>query len=97
MKPRRSLTQMAQGGDARTEVAGRRADVCPYCGCALFVTGTRQGEAVTFRYVDCRNTACGKKFFSKQPPATLIREVGVEDGLTSTTGHARLTLRREAG
>jgi hypothetical protein len=76
------------------QIAGKPADVCPYCGAAMFANGTRSGDAVTFRYVQCRNKKCGKSFVSKQPPAVLVRETG--DDVSSSSGLAGLTLVRES-
>lgn len=97
MKPRKSLQQMAHGDEPAKHIAGKPADVCPYCGCAMFATGTRPGESVTFRYVECRNKACGRKFYSKQPPATIVREIGIDDEVPSSSGQPNLTLHREVG
>lgn len=77
------------------QIAGQPADVCPYCGCAMFTTGTRHGEQVTFRYVWCRNPACGKRFMSKQPPATLVREI--DSDISSSSGQTDLSLYGETG
>lgn len=85
---------MAAGGAQPMQIAGKPADVCPYCGAGMFATGTRQGEATTFRYVECRNKRCGRKFYSKQPPATIVREVGDE---SSSSGQAHLTIHKQVG
>lgn len=83
MSRRKSLRELASEADGEPmQIGGAPADKCPHCGCGMFVTGTRQGEQVTFRYVTCRNPACGKRFLSKQPkpaPATIVREVGDDD------------------
>ena len=81
-----------RSGDTPMQIAGKPADICPACGCAMFVDGTRNGEAVIFRYVVCRNPACGKRFMSKQPMATLIREVKG----SSSSGQTGLTVYGEA-
>ncbi len=57
------------------QISGAPADVCPYCGCAMFVNGTRAHDVVIYRYVKCRNSSCGKLFESQQFPATLTREI----------------------
>jgi hypothetical protein len=57
------------------QIAGKPADVCPYCGCAMFANGTRTYQTTIRRYVYCRNPSCGKRFVSSQPPATLVREI----------------------
>jgi hypothetical protein len=78
------------------QIAGKPADVCPYCGCGMFATGTRDGEAVKFRYVLCKKPrGCGRRFYSKQPPAVLIREIGSDD-VVSSSGLAHLTLARHS-
>lgn len=79
MKPRKTLREMGMQPGPPLAIAGKPADSCPYCGCVLFTNGTRHGESVTFRYLVCRNPSCGRSFQSKQPPATLIREIGVDD------------------
>lgn len=56
-------------------IAGKPADVCPYCGCAMFTTGTRAGSTMIRRYIKCRNDNCGRAFMSIQPIATLSREI----------------------
>jgi hypothetical protein len=50
---------------------------CPKCGCAHFeANGTRElpGGTIT-RYRYCRNPACEARFFYRQPPEQLVREV----------------------
>jgi len=58
------------------QIAGQPADQCPYCGCGMFANRTTKLETRTIRYVNCRNAACGKRFVSRQPNATIVREVG---------------------
>lgn len=79
---RPSARELAANGEQSMQIAGKPADVCPFCGCAMFADGTRNGEAVIFRYMVCRNKKCGKKFMAKQPMATLIREVSSRSGQT---------------
>ena len=98
MKPRKSLQQMTAeaNGEQPMQIAGKPATVCPYCGAGMFVQGTRDGEAVTFRYVKCRS--CDKTFYSKQanpPPPVIIREIGAEDE-PSSAGRPALTLVRHS-
>lgn len=83
-------------GQQPMQIAGKPADVCPYCGCGLFANGKRQPAQMIRRYVWCRNPNCGKRFESQQPPATLVREIGAEDDLSSS-GRASLTIVREVG
>jgi len=91
-KERPTARELADASDGeQMQIAGKPADVCPYCGCAMFADGTRQGEHVTFRYVVCRNQSCGKRFMSKQPVATLIREI------ESSSGHNQLSVYGEVG
>lgn len=94
MKPRKPLSKMGQDDPPQT-IAGKPADVCPYCGCAMFKDRTQRGEQVTFRYVSCRNSSCGKRFFSKQPPEVLVREIGSDEDIPSSDGNMSLTLIRE--
>lgn len=72
---RPTAQQLAKGAEPAMQIAGRPADLCPYCGCAMFANGTRPTDKVIFRYVACRNKSCGKSFLSKQAQATLVREI----------------------
>lgn len=45
----------------------------------MFATGTRQGDSVTFRYVECRNPQCRRRFFSKQDKPIIVREISDEE------------------
>lgn len=76
---RPTARELRDGSVDRKQIAGRPADVCPYCGCALFVTGTRQPAEMIRRYVACRNSSCGRRFESRQPPAVLAREIGSDN------------------
>lgn len=79
-RPRPTLAELAnQANGQPMQIAGKPADVCPYCGCALFVDGTRTGKTIIRRYVRCRNESCGKTFMSYQQPATLLREVDKDE------------------
>lgn len=94
MKPHKTLQQMANEASGEPkEIAGKPADVCPYCGAAMFVDGVNRTAQTIVRYVECRNKSCGKRFMSSQPPAKLIREVGDND---SASGNASLTLVRHS-
>lgn len=97
--PRKSLQELRseafRGGSSALQIAGKPADECPYCGCSMFVDGTRPGEGVTFRYVVCRNQACGKRFFTKQQKAVIVREVTNEE-LPSRSGQPMLTVYKDA-
>jgi hypothetical protein len=92
-KEAKTLAELAAiaAGRQPQQIAGKPADVCPYCGCAMFAHGTRQGEQMTFRYVHCRNPQCGRRFMSKQPPATLVREISE---LPSSSGQSALQVFR---
>jgi hypothetical protein len=101
-KPSKSLQQLAaeaNGGSAPMQIAGQPADVCPYCGAAMFAYGTQTLGTRIDRYVKCRNNNCGKRFLSRQPTPqapTIVREVGSEDDNFSNAGMARLTVVRES-
>lgn len=90
---RPTARELASRGAQPLQIAGKPADVCPYCGCGMFKAGTRKGDRETFRYVECRN--CRKTFYSRQPPETLVREIGVDE-LPSSDGQSSLTLVRES-
>ncbi len=92
---RPTARQLASAGEQPMQIAGQRADVCPSCGCAMFANGTRKGESMTFRYVVCRNRSCGKRFLSKQPPATIVREI--ESDESSSSGQNGLSLYGDVG
>ena len=80
-------------GQEPMQVNGKPADVCPYCGAGMFVTGTRRPAELIRRYVHCRN--CGKRFESRQPPAVIVREI-TDEGDSSSSGQPALTLVRES-
>jgi hypothetical protein len=63
----------------------------------MFANGTQRLSTRIDRYVHCRNQQCGRRFVSRQPPATLVREVGVDisDDLSSS-GIQQLTIVRES-
>lgn len=77
------------------QIGGKPADVCPYCGCALFVSRRMPGDKQIVRYVECRNRKCGKRFLSSQPPAQLLRETGGNDDV-SISGIHSLTVHKES-
>jgi hypothetical protein len=89
---RPSARELAAQGDRREEIkiAGKPADLCPYCGCAMFAAGTRSYQTTIRRYVHCRNSSCGKRFISSQPPATLVREIEDEPEETEPTIRIRV-------
>lgn len=96
MRERRTLAQMASGDDGQPmQIAGKPADVCPYCGAGMLANGKRQPATEIRRYVYCRNSNCGKKFESKQPPATLVREIGISDE-PSSSGQDTISFNPEA-
>lgn len=91
---RPTAQQLANGGSQPMQIAGKPADLCPYCGCAMFANRTDTLATIIIRRVNCRS--CGKRFVAKQPPATLIREVGVDDEEDSSSGKLSLSLHRES-
>jgi hypothetical protein len=100
-RARPTLAELASRGTKRVSIQGKPADVCPYCGCAMFANGTNTLTTRIERYVVCRNGNCktpdGKqrRFLSYQPPATIVREVGTDDDF-SCSGIAQLTVHRES-
>lgn len=56
-------------------IAGQPADKCPYCGAVMFGYRTSRLKTRIVRYVQCRNSNCGKRFISHQAPATISSEV----------------------
>jgi hypothetical protein len=94
---RPSARELRDGIAEPQTIAGKPADVCPYCGCGLFVNGTHTGSSKIDRYVVCRNRSCGKRFVSRQPPAFLLREIEkpIEDNFSSP-GNEVLTLFRDS-
>jgi hypothetical protein len=93
-KPSKTLAQMAAeaAGGQPVQIAGKPADVCPYCGCVMFKTGTQKTGREVVRYVRCRNKRCGRRFVSVQPPERLVREVGDD----SSAGKPCLTVVRDS-
>lgn len=89
---RPSARELASGDAKPMTIAGKPADVCPYCGCGMFAIRTDTHTTVIIRRVNCRN--CGKRFVAKQPTATLIREVGADDE-DSSSGKQVLSVMRE--
>lgn len=92
MKPRKSLMEMA-GQEEPKQIAGCPAGVCPYCGCATFVDGVTRTEKEVTRYVECRNSNCGRRFLTYQPAAKIVREIGIDDD--SAHGKQELQLLRK--
>lgn len=72
-KPKKTLGEMA--AVEPVQVNGRPADVCPYCGAAMFAYRTNRLNETVHRYVQCRNEGCKKKFVTKQQLPTFLREV----------------------
>lgn len=98
-KPPRSLSEMAREADGGVpmQIAGKPADVCPYCGAAMFAYHSETLTTRVERYVKCRNDNCGKRFVARaplKPPATIMREVGNDE--VSNFGTERLTLVRHS-
>lgn len=95
MRPPKTLQQYAAeaNGTEPIQIAGKPADVCPYCGAAMFVDGVNRTQQTIVRYIECRNRKCGRRFMSSQPPAKLVREVGDDD---SVGGKPALTLVQES-
>ncbi len=94
MKPRKPLMEMASGNSEPKQIAGLPADVCPFCGCTLFVDGVNRTEKEIARYVECRNSNCKRRFLSYQPAAKIVREIIRDD---SAGGKQTLTLARNVG
>lgn len=97
-KPPKTLAQMAAeaNGQQPMQIAGKPADVCPYCGAGMFVTAKRPGGSDSFRYIKCRNEKCGRKFYSRHPkpePGTIVREV---DDESASSVREHLTLHKES-
>lgn len=72
-------------------IAGKPANVCPYCGCAMFAYHTTTLETRIVRYERCRN--CSRKFVTRQPHAEIVREITKADELSSS-GNETLKLLR---
>ena len=98
-RPRKTLAQLAresrESESGPVQIAGKPADVCPACGCVMFVDKVNRTQHEIVRYVECRNGNCGKRFLSSQPPAKLLREIGGDDD-NSASGNPALTIVREA-
>ena len=92
---RPTAQQLRDGITEPVTIAGKPADVCPFCGCALFVDRTNTLPTTIERHVYCRNASCGKGFLSRQPPAIIVREINQHDKISSSGKH-RLTLHRES-
>jgi hypothetical protein len=76
MKRRIPIDQMGGAGQQPPPtIAGHPADTCPYCGCTMFCDGTNRTAHDVVRYVQCRNSACARRFISRQAPAKLVREL----------------------
>ena len=95
---RPSARQLAakSSGSVPLQINGRPADVCPHCGCALFVAKRMPGDREIVRYVECRNRNCRRRFLSSQQPAKLLREVGRDDDDISISGKHNLTLHKDS-
>lgn len=77
MADRKTLAQMAAEAAENSggSIAGQPADKCPHCGAVVFVDRTIRTDHEIVRYIQCRNTNCGKRFMTRQPPARLVREL----------------------
>lgn len=94
---RPTAAQLRDGKKEPVTIAGKPADICPKCGCALFVNGTNATSQKIFRYVVCRNPMCGATFESEQPLAKLTREVPKhKDNNFPSSGEDALTIYRES-
>lgn len=93
---RPTAQELAAGKTAPMQIAGKPADVCPYCGAGMFVKRTYGLETRTLRREKCRNPNCGKKFITRQPQKEFVREV-LPDDEESSSVHPSLTLHRDAG
>ena len=100
--PRKTLQQMQAeaNGQEPMQIAGKPADVCPYCGCGMYAYKSERGDKDKFRYVQCRNAKCvdaagnRRRFYSRhQSSGTIVRELGTDDECSSF-GNGRLTLIR---
>lgn len=101
MSESKTLAQMAAEarGQQPMQIAGKPADVCPYCGCALFVNRTETLATRTDRYEVCRNPNCRRRFLTRQdppPPKRIVREIGVDEEISSA-GKDALSVYRSAG
>lgn len=65
----------AQYAEQPMQIAGKPADVCPYCGCVMFAYRTTTLKTRVMRYEQCRNPNCQKKFLTRQAPAEIVREI----------------------
>jgi len=83
----------SNNGHSDNSMKGLPADVCPYCGCAMFVNGTQSLRTLTYRYVVCRNPNCRKKFYTKQSNPEIVREITKTDK-DSSYGTEQLTRYR---
>lgn len=92
---RPTAQELRDGSADGKSIAGKPANVCPYCGCVMFVNGTNTLATTIERHVYCRNESCGKGFISRQPPAVLVREINQRDKVPSS-GNASLTIHRES-
>lgn len=70
---RPSAQQLAAGSTGQSSFAGKPANVCPHCGCAMFAYRTTALETRIIRYEHCRN--CGKRFVTRQAQSEIVREV----------------------
>lgn len=97
MTERKTLAQLAEESNVAQpkSIAGRPADVCPYCGAAMFVGATNTLDTTIERHVYCRNSNCGKGFISRQPPAVIIREVNRHVKIPSDGKHS-LTVHKDS-
>lgn len=93
--PNERPTLAEMQGKQPMQIAGKPADVCPYCGAGMFAHGVNRTDHEIVRYVKCRNAKCGKRFMSKQSPAKLVREVGADQD-NSASGNCGLTLVSES-
>jgi hypothetical protein len=94
MKPRTPLNKMGREDEQPMTIAGKPADVCPYCGAVMLNHRKQETSHQIVRYRTCRNEKCGKSFVSSQGPERLVREVGGDDN--SVCGKPSLTLVRES-
>lgn len=91
---RPTARQMASGSTEPLQIAGKPADVCPYCGAGMFVNKTQGLQTRIDRYETCRN--CSRKFVTRQPQKVFVREISQTDEVSSGGNH-HLTVRHGVG
>lgn len=57
------------------EASGGGPVRCPGCGRVLFAYKTETSTTVIFRYEECRTPGCERRFVTKQPHRTIVKEI----------------------